>query len=1444
MSKLTKKSKKILATAFALSAVSAVGAGFALQSINANAAAAITVTEIRDWNLEADNDITIITDMYSNPQWDTINALELAYENPAFHPHLTINGYRSTVDGAYYFEEYNYAPLHLWTYMFGGPVLGYPSATVGYIGYLYDVLGTYLGQMGFVDSFPADTVVVCDGPVGNFLGETEAGAPYTAQWVNRTWQKVNSITLSSKPTKTTYQIGESVDMSGAKIKIDYASIEDREFAYADSITNCDVIGFDTTTPGDKTAYVNYHGQVFAFNYTVEASANDRFVKGVSYSADKDNYYFSLALEGEVPNGTYAELVNALSLVNGNTETKLSTLSGASVTVDNGVAVVAVPKSSGFVPAGGMSVKGVDVAFATDLTLKGFQVALPASEASLAWTLNYAVVDGVQSLAISSNVAVVGNGYAADINSLKNYITAGDKKLSEIDGANITVNGNVITVSVPKSSYDLNGKTIALAENVYMPSLNILQAFYCPILNDQMSSPILEAGTWGGTTRSVFFSFNVYDYDNYADNAFDYGWGYSLFNYAIEMNGETNLYHWEDGTESIVNFMGFGGAGLSRPYTTYNLLGWSYKTDGNGNMLGGEANWFNFPAGTILKVKKGTLEFNGAKIYIDNDYYYELVGDTFVPISYELVSAPSKTTYLVGESFDLSGMKAKITYTDGNSKTVDIAPGMYTNVSGFDNTLAGNKKATVNYRGMNFTVDYTIEKQAGEIAATGMSYSTTKDNHVFTVALNDTYEAGALDAFNGIKIACGNVVKAVSELNGATVVCDGAAPYANLVITVPKASLTLDGEFSVVLENDVVITTATEETTFKAFAESYAVSALKVAGAAVANNVITLTVDGNVNTAVYADFTALLNAVKLGDKTLAEVGATVSYASANTIAISVPASVDMKDTKIVLDTTVMLPSLDTVSEFKYIISDGKVYNEASIIAVSTWGGSQSSLFIHFNMGTDVYNREAWGNWEFSNTSFNANVSANGQKSPFIFDEYEGAASNFAVSTYGALVHNIVENPEDGLVIIAFMYDTKGSGEKHIPNGTILTIGRNFNATKEGYILDRDYTYQWVKADNGVGNWVEVSSVEMISAPTTEFYALNENVSLAGAQIKVTYADGTSNVTTLEATISNVSVSGFDSTEVGSKTATINFYGEKFNFNYEVKDITGYAIATQPAKTTYKVGEELNLNGLAVDILFGESSRRVEFGSRELPEGFTVEGFTATEPTDSLTLTIKYNDAVVGTITLVIEAPIVESIEVTAPTKVDYYVGDALDLTGGSLVPYFDIGKYGDAVDLTAEGVEISGYDSSIVGVQTITVSYNGQVDTFEVNVQAIVVTFAQAVAPTEAVYNKTQATLEIVGGGFTAYYNNGAEEVIEFLDERVTLSFDRNTMDETVEITAKFGDYTCKFTATVVVEIVEEPTTDNSTSMFGCSASVSAAMSLTVLLGGVAVAFLGKRKDEE
>ena len=69
----------------------------------------------------------------------------------------------------------------------------------------------------------------------------------------------------------------------------------------------------------------------------------------------------------------------------------------------------------------------------------------------------------------------------------------------------------------------------------------------------------------------------------------------------------------------------------------------------------------------------------------------------------------------------------------------------------------------------------------------------------------------------------------------------------------------------------------------------------------------------------------------------------------------------------------------------------------------------------------------------------------------------------------------------------------------------------------------------------------------------------------------------------------------------------------------------------------------------------------------------------------------------------EQQILERIVVTAPNKTQYYVGEELDLTGGYITAYFN-DDTDSRMTLTASGVSITGFDSSTVGVKTITVSY--------------------------------------------------------------------------------------------------------------------------------------------
>ncbi len=75
-------------------------------------------------------------------------------------------------------------------------------------------------------------------------------------------------------------------------------------------------------------------------------------------------------------------------------------------------------------------------------------------------------------------------------------------------------------------------------------------------------------------------------------------------------------------------------------------------------------------------------------------------------------------------------------------------------------------------------------------------------------------------------------------------------------------------------------------------------------------------------------------------------------------------------------------------------------------------------------------------------------------------------------------------------------------------------------------------------------------------------------------------------------------------------------------------------------------------------------------------------------------------------------VIESITVTPPTKIEYTAGEELDLDGMKV-----IAKYsdGEEKDIT-EDCEVSGYDKTKTGEQTVTVTYEGKTATFKVTVK--------------------------------------------------------------------------------------------------------------------------------
>ena len=126
-----------------------------------------------------------------------------------------------------------------------------------------------------------------------------------------------------------------------------------------------------------------------------------------------------------------------------------------------------------------------------------------------------------------------------------------------------------------------------------------------------------------------------------------------------------------------------------------------------------------------------------------------------------------------------------------------------------------------------------------------------------------------------------------------------------------------------------------------------------------------------------------------------------------------------------------------------------------------------------------------------------------------------------------------------------------------------------------------------------------------------------------------------------------------------------------------------------------------------------------------------------------------------------------IAVTAPDKIRYYCYEELDLTGMVVTAFYSDGSR----QIVTEGYEVSGYSTAPSGTKTITVTYQGFTDNFEVRV---IVPSGSCGENVKWMLNSTLTTLNISGEGDMTDYEN--------LDDRPWMAF----ADSVTSIVIKAG----------------------------------------------------------
>ena len=149
-----------------------------------------------------------------------------------------------------------------------------------------------------------------------------------------------------------------------------------------------------------------------------------------------------------------------------------------------------------------------------------------------------------------------------------------------------------------------------------------------------------------------------------------------------------------------------------------------------------------------------------------------------------------------------------------------------------------------------------------------------------------------------------------------------------------------------------------------------------------------------------------------------------------------------------------------------------------------------------------------------------------------------------------------------------------------------------------------------------------------------------------------------------------------------------------------------------KTTYDVGDYLDVSGLTIEVTKEDGTKKTVYVTESMVDGFY--SYTA----GTQTLTITYGGCITTFDVTVVANVSLTGIEIVSdPDKTSYIVGEDLDLSGLEIEATYSDGST-SYVDVSLDMV--SGFDSSVVGTQTLTVTYRSYTDTFTVEVEKQIV----------------------------------------------------------------------------------------------------------------------------
>ena len=316
-------------------------------------------------------------------------------------------------------------------------------------------------------------------------------------------------------------------------------------------------------------------------------------------------------------------------------------------------------------------------------------------------------------------------------------------------------------------------------------------------------------------------------------------------------------------------------------------------------------------------------------------------------------------------------------------------------------------------------------------------------------------------------------------------------------------------------------------------------------------------------------------------------------------------------------------------------------------------------------------------------------------------------------------------------------------------------------------------------------IVLENIVVVTPPTKVVYDEGDALDLSGLVVKAVYNNH-------EEIINDYTTIPENGTVLSDESEVVISYQDK-SVSQAITvipeaELVSIEITTPPAKVAYYEGDALDLTGLVITAHYDDESSRILAESE-----YTTNPVDGAILADETEVVITYKDKSVSQ-AISVEALVLESINITiAPTKVDYFDGEALDLTGMVVNAIYNSGATPEITDYTtvpAAGTQLTTEDVKF------TVSYEGKSAEQAISVEAVVLESINITkAPDKVDYFDGQS-LDLTGMVVSAHYNNGHIEIVTDYttvpaagtqltteDVKFTVSYEGKSVEQAISVEA-------------------------------------------------------------